>query len=69
MDHSLPPPNSVFIRSGDDEQIMETKFEDEDIFIDVRLQETLAALDKDLAGRLHLNLNAYGAKRIKVRSQ
>ncbi|XP_078233719.1 protein cordon-bleu isoform X8 [Pogona vitticeps] len=40
---------NILQRSSNDEQIMQTKFEDADMFIDARLQETLAALDKDLA--------------------
>ncbi|KAJ7313434.1 hypothetical protein JRQ81_004802 [Phrynocephalus forsythii] len=50
--------NGKIHKSNDGKPIMETKFEDADIFIAAQLQETLDAFDKDLAAMEDIHVNS-----------
>ncbi|XP_042327749.1 protein cordon-bleu isoform X3 [Sceloporus undulatus] len=49
---------NIYQRNRDSTKIMEAKIEDSDIFIAAQLQDTLAALDKDLAAMEDMNENS-----------
>ncbi|KAH0627129.1 hypothetical protein JD844_002545 [Phrynosoma platyrhinos] len=49
---------NIYDRNRDSTKIMETKIEDSDIFIAAELQDTLAALDKDLAAMEDIHENS-----------